>query len=155
MDEAVTEEQFVTSVPLMVNESPRRRRRHVRQGAARQDLGMDGEGAEHAARQDRSGDGGRSLASAEVICGLARRTPVRREVRMNDPKPVISFRHIDQVFARDDGATSRRSRTDLRYRPHEFVAVLGPSGCGKSTLLRLIAGLIAPTRGRSRSTGSR
>ncbi len=30
---------------------------------------------------------------------------------------------------------------------NEFLAVLGPSGCGKSTLLRLIAGLIAPTRG--------
>jgi NitT/TauT family transport system ATP-binding protein len=29
----------------------------------------------------------------------------------------------------------------------EFVSVVGPSGCGKSTLLRMIAGLIAPTRG--------
>jgi NitT/TauT family transport system ATP-binding protein len=30
----------------------------------------------------------------------------------------------------------------------EFVSVVGPSGCGKSTLLRMIAGLIAPTRGQ-------
>jgi NitT/TauT family transport system ATP-binding protein len=30
----------------------------------------------------------------------------------------------------------------------ELVSIVGPSGCGKSTLLRLIAGLIAPTRGR-------
>ena len=28
-----------------------------------------------------------------------------------------------------------------------MVAILGPSGCGKSTLLRILAGLIAPTKG--------
>jgi len=30
----------------------------------------------------------------------------------------------------------------------ELVALLGPSGCGKSTLLRIVAGLIAPDKGR-------
>ncbi|MGH7320170.1 MAG: ATP-binding cassette domain-containing protein, partial [Candidatus Rokuibacteriota bacterium] len=29
----------------------------------------------------------------------------------------------------------------------EVVGIVGPSGCGKSTLLRIVAGLIAPTRG--------
>jgi NitT/TauT family transport system ATP-binding protein len=29
----------------------------------------------------------------------------------------------------------------------QFVSIVGPSGCGKSTLLRVIAGLIAPSRG--------
>src|ERR1700675_2638508 len=35
----------------------------------------------------------------------------------------------------------------LAIRQREIVALLGPSGCGKSTLLRILAGLIAPTRG--------
>ncbi|TVS20082.1 MAG: ABC transporter ATP-binding protein [Planctomycetaceae bacterium] len=35
----------------------------------------------------------------------------------------------------------------FRIAAGEFVSIVGPSGCGKSTLLRLIAGLIAPTRG--------
>ena len=34
--------------------------------------------------------------------------------------------------------------------PGEFLSLLGPSGCGKSTLLMMIAGLLAPSRGRIR-----
>jgi NitT/TauT family transport system ATP-binding protein len=36
---------------------------------------------------------------------------------------------------------------DLAVAAGEFVAVVGRSGCGKSTLLRILAGLLAPTRG--------
>ena len=62
--------------------------------------------------------------------------------------PVISFEHVDQTFARDDGVTITALQ-DLTFNVgrHEFVAVLGPSGCGKSTLLRQLAGLISPTAG--------
>ena len=37
---------------------------------------------------------------------------------------------------------------DLDVRPGEFVTLLGPSGCGKTTCLRMVAGFVAPTRGR-------
>src|SRR5262249_56275649 len=37
---------------------------------------------------------------------------------------------------------------DLLVQPGEFVTLLGPSGCGKTTCLRMIAGFVAPTRGR-------
>jgi NitT/TauT family transport system ATP-binding protein len=66
-----------------------------------------------------------------------------------DPQqPVIRFNRLGQTFGKDDG-TAVVALEDLTFDigRHEFVSVLGPSGCGKSTLLRLIAGLIAPTRG--------
>ena len=37
---------------------------------------------------------------------------------------------------------------DLTVRPGEFVTLLGPSGCGKTTCLRMVAGFVAPSRGR-------
>jgi NitT/TauT family transport system ATP-binding protein len=37
---------------------------------------------------------------------------------------------------------------DLAVEPGQVVALIGPNGSGKSTLLRVIAGLLAPDRGR-------
>lgn len=37
---------------------------------------------------------------------------------------------------------------NLELRAGEIVALLGPSGSGKSTLMRMMAGLIAPTKGK-------
>src|SRR5580704_1177403 len=37
---------------------------------------------------------------------------------------------------------------------HEFVVLLGPSGCGKTTTLRMIAGLVAASRGTIRIGGA-
>jgi iron(III) transport system ATP-binding protein len=41
----------------------------------------------------------------------------------------------------------------LHCRKGEIIVILGPSGAGKSTFLRIIAGLIAPDRGRIRLDG--
>lgn len=37
---------------------------------------------------------------------------------------------------------------NLVFEPGRFVGLVGPNGAGKTTLLRVLAGLIAPTRGR-------
>jgi len=39
---------------------------------------------------------------------------------------------------------------DLRVDAGEIVSVIGPNGAGKSTLLKVVAGLLAPHRGRVR-----
>jgi NitT/TauT family transport system ATP-binding protein len=43
----------------------------------------------------------------------------------------------------------------LEIRQGEFLSLLGPSGCGKSTALKIIAGLLAPSRGKLDWRGSK
>jgi iron(III) transport system ATP-binding protein len=53
------------------------------------------------------------------------------------------------------GQTRILKGIDISLRKGETLALLGPSGCGKTTLLRLVAGLLAPTRGHIAITGQR
>jgi NitT/TauT family transport system ATP-binding protein len=64
--------------------------------------------------------------------------------RARDTKSIVALRDVGKTFANGVVALDRFG---LDVRAGEFVSLLGPSGCGKSTALRIIAGLIAPTRG--------
>jgi NitT/TauT family transport system ATP-binding protein len=59
-------------------------------------------------------------------------------------RPLLRLMGISKVF---NNGVMALSDVDLSIVPGEFISLLGPSGCGKSTLLKMIAGLIAPTKG--------
>jgi len=63
------------------------------------------------------------------------------------PPPLVTLQGVDKVFANQVTALCG---LNLDIRAGEFLSLLGPSGCGKSTVLRLLAGLVAPTRGEIR-----
>ncbi|TVR06406.1 MAG: ABC transporter ATP-binding protein [Salinarimonadaceae bacterium] len=62
----------------------------------------------------------------------------------HDAASIVALRGVDKVFP---NGVSALAGLDLDIGRDEFVSLLGPSGCGKSTALRILAGLIAPSRG--------
>ena len=56
----------------------------------------------------------------------------------------LTFRDVGARY----GATVALDGFDLAVADGELVTLLGPSGCGKTTALRLVAGFLAPARGR-------
>jgi len=67
-------------------------------------------------------------------------------------QPLLSLRDIGKTF---DKGVEAIARLDLEIATGEFLSLVGPSGCGKSTALRLIAGLLAPSRGTVSWPGGR
>lgn len=61
---------------------------------------------------------------------------------------IIEAHSIDHVFHTDQKEIAVLRNVSFGVRPGEFFSILGPSGCGKSTLLRVLAGMIAPSRGK-------
>ncbi len=70
-----------------------------------------------------------------------------RRIGDNTPPPALIVRNLSTVFANGNGGLQALDQITFSVYPREFVCVLGPSGSGKSTLLRILAGLLAPTRG--------
>jgi NitT/TauT family transport system ATP-binding protein len=65
-----------------------------------------------------------------------------------DAEPLCEARAVSHTFPQPTGQQLLVLQDiTLAIRHREIVALLGPSGCGKSTLLRILAGLIAPTKG--------
>ena len=56
----------------------------------------------------------------------------------------LTFERLGKSYGDDDVVTD----VSLAIKQGEFVSLLGPSGCGKTTILRMVAGLVAPSRGR-------
>lgn len=63
---------------------------------------------------------------------------------------MIEFRHVFKSYGR---GLNTLSDVNLDVSAGELVFLSGPSGAGKSTLLKLIAGLIAPSRGKVKVNG--
>src|SRR5262245_9293963 len=61
--------------------------------------------------------------------------------------PTESIVEVKDVGKTYDGAVEALNGIHLALPEGRLSTLLGPSGCGKTTLLKIIAGLIAPTRG--------
>jgi NitT/TauT family transport system ATP-binding protein len=74
---------------------------------------------------------------------------IAREPGVDGPGPAgIAVRGVDVVY--ESGTKDRvaaLSGIDLDIPDGAFVSLVGPSGCGKSTLMKVVADLMAPTRG--------
>jgi NitT/TauT family transport system ATP-binding protein len=62
----------------------------------------------------------------------------------SSPDVVLRLRDVEQFY---DGRIRILGPLSLEIVDGEFASLVGPSGSGKSTLLRMIAGVLAPTRG--------
>ncbi|MCC7347862.1 MAG: ABC transporter ATP-binding protein [Variibacter sp.] len=74
-------------------------------------------------------------------------TPVRKLSGTHGPAS-ISISGVDVTYGVGTAEpVTAISRVDLDIPDGAFVSLVGPSGCGKSTLLKVVADLMAPTRG--------
>jgi NitT/TauT family transport system ATP-binding protein len=56
--------------------------------------------------------------------------------------------NLSVTFESSSGPVQALSNLSFETQEREFLTFVGPSGCGKTTLLRVLAGIIAPNRGK-------
>lgn len=66
----------------------------------------------------------------------------------SSPKATLTVQDLAVTFSDASGVVHALHDLSFSLQENEFVTLIGPSGSGKSTLLRVLAGLVAPTRGR-------
>jgi NitT/TauT family transport system ATP-binding protein len=74
-------------------------------------------------------------------------------VREAAPAAAIEFDDVSLAFGSEAGSMLALDRVSLTAPRGQITTVVGPSGCGKTTLLRLVAGLLAPSSGRTLYNG--
>src|SRR5690606_37813825 len=105
----------------------------------------------HRCRLRRDGD---PVAARAGRFGGRRPHRARRERRRlgaahgGGPRAMTAAVELRDVAFRYPGTPHGVEAIDLAIEPGELLVCVGPSGCGKTTLLNLIAGFLAPTRGR-------
>ena len=125
MDPVLIEAQFQTIVPLIDNPINKAEGLGAFDGArACENLGMDRQGPEHAARQARPGKSGHPRFPQLVPADMSIAAPAIRLAEVGQSSARTMARHVTAL-----------QRLSFDVGRNEFVAVLGPSGCGKSTLL--------------------
>lgn len=65
-------------------------------------------------------------------------------------QPILAIEHLSLAY------NGRMALDDITFHLHsgDLVALVGPNGAGKSTLLKVIAGVLAPSRGQVKIFGS-
>lgn len=64
---------------------------------------------------------------------------------------LFELRQVSYSVAKQDGSKQNiLDKISFNVEKGEIAAILGKSGCGKSTLLRIIAGIVNPTKGKTK-----
>jgi len=99
------------------------------------------------------------MPEAVPLARVALSTPTasmaRPHVAAQAPREtLVHIAGLEKVYATKDGETIHALQdVNLDIGAAEFISVVGPSGCGKTTLLKILAGILARSRGEITISG--